>query len=81
MIEATDRLHEAPAKTSREITIREIDAMARHIARKEVKQRWLAQGRKRYDHSFKELCEAADALIKQRPELIGLARIAPEGFP
>jgi hypothetical protein len=36
MAEAHDRLHETPdrAKTSREITAREIDAMARHIARK-----------------------------------------------
>jgi sugar-specific transcriptional regulator TrmB len=66
MVEAPDRLHEAidRTKTSREITAREIDAMARHIARKEVQQRWREQGHKRYDHSFKELCEAADALIR-----------------
>jgi hypothetical protein len=66
MAEANDRLHEAldQAKTGREITIRDIDAMSRHIARKQVQQHWRELGHKRYDHSFKELCEQADALIR-----------------
>jgi hypothetical protein len=37
-------------------------------------------GRKRYDHSQKELSEAADELLRAKPELIGLARIALEGI-
>jgi hypothetical protein len=82
MAEANDRLHEAldQAKTGREITIREIVTHARHIARKEVKQHWLEQGRKRYDYSQKELSEAADELLRAKPELVGLARIALEGL-
>ena len=65
----------------KEITDRDIDAMARHIARNKVQQQWRELGHKRYDHSFRQLCEAADALIKQRPdELHGLARIALEGL-
>ena len=80
MIEAADRLHKAPAKTSREITAREVDAMARYIARRQIERQWRERGHKRYDHSFKQLCEAADALIKAKPELVGLARIALEGI-
>ena len=80
MVEAPDRLHEALDRAKREITVREVLAMARFIARREVEQRWREQGDKRYDHSFKQLVEAGDALIRQKPELVGLARIALEGL-
>ena len=43
MVEAPDRLHEAldRAKTSREISIREIIAHTGYLARQQVRQRWL----------------------------------------
>jgi hypothetical protein len=70
MAEAVQRYHNQ----------REIVTMARFLARKEVRQHWKEQGRRPYDYSQKELCEAADELIRAKPELIGLARIAVEGL-
>ena len=64
MAEATQRYH----------TQREIVTHARYLARQAVRQRWKEQGRKLYDHSFKELVETADEYLRLRPELIDLAR-------
>jgi hypothetical protein len=79
MVEAADRLHEAVDR-AKTITIREIVTHARFLARKEVRQRWKEQGRKQWDYSQKELMEKADELIRAKPELVGLARIALEGL-
>jgi hypothetical protein len=47
-----------------------IITLARFIARKRIKERWLACGRRMAEISFKDVVERADELIAAQPEIL-----------